>query len=77
MCDHNRIISISAKCSDLFSASYGDLSIDGYVPEGIGISDDSDYVAFDYCISCGQIQGKFPIPEKNIRKAFKASAVAQ
>lgn len=75
MCDHKRIISISAKCSDLFSASYGELEIDGYVPDGIVIGDGQygDYVAFDYCADCGQIQGKFPIPEKNIRKAFKAS----
>ena len=74
MCEHKRVISISAKCSDMFSMQYAGHEMSGYVPSGIVIGDGQcgDYVAFSYCADCGQIQtGKFPISEKNILKALK------
>jgi len=37
----------------------------GYVPDDIGIGG-NDYVKFKYCLNCGQIQGKFPIPESEL-----------
>ena len=33
----------------------------GYVPRDLGIGGGDD-VQFDYCLDCGQIQGKFPLP---------------
>lgn len=60
-CSSIRIFSINAKCSDLCNVvSNTGLEHDGYVPENIGIGG-GDYVEFDYCIDCGQIQGQFPI----------------
>jgi hypothetical protein len=32
---------------------------DGYVPKGFGIGG-GDYIVFQFCVSCGQIQGNFP-----------------
>jgi hypothetical protein len=32
----------------------------GYVPRDLGIGGGDD-VHFDYCLDCGQIQGKFPL----------------
>jgi hypothetical protein len=32
-----------------------------YVPSDLGIGGGDD-VQFDYCLDCGQIQGKFPLP---------------
>jgi hypothetical protein len=32
----------------------------GYVPSGVGVGG-GDYLKFDYCLDCGQIQGKWPI----------------
>jgi hypothetical protein len=32
----------------------------GYVARDLGIGGDD--VNFDYCLDCGQIQGKFPLP---------------
>ena len=73
-CNGTRIMSISAKCSDLF---FCDMPNDdkfreyrGYVPRGIGIGG-SDYVEFSYCLDCGKIQGDFPIMKKDVDKAFK------
>jgi hypothetical protein len=34
---------------------------DGYVPDDLGIGG-GDYVEFDMCLTCGQVQGKFPLP---------------
>ena len=57
-----RIGSVTAKCSDMFHITIGDKEHDGYVPKDIGIGDKyGDYVEFDYCLECGQIQGKFPV----------------
>jgi hypothetical protein len=39
---------------------------DGYVPTGIGIGG-NDYLEFDYCLNCGQIQDvgfPFLLPEE-------------
>jgi hypothetical protein len=56
-CNSARVAHICAKCSDLccFQNEWG------YVPGNAGIGG-GDYVEFDYCLECGQIQGKFPLP---------------
>lgn len=65
-CDSIQIVEISAKCSDLFYVKWWDYIVDnkvkagreqnGYVPKVLGLGNDSDYVEFDYCFYCGQIQ---------------------
>jgi len=60
-CGSERILSAGCKCSDMFTASVGDLEIDGYVPDDLGIGG-GDYVELDLCLDCGQLQGKFPLP---------------
>ena len=57
-----RIMSVSAKCSDMCSLEINGLEKHDYVPDYIGIGG-GDYVEFDYCLDCGQIQGDFPIEE--------------
>jgi len=71
-CGSNRIARIGAKCSDLCYAEVSHLGLekDGYVPVGIGIDDGGDYVDFDYCLDCGQLQGEFPISDSQVKKAF-------
>jgi hypothetical protein len=59
-CGSEQIASVGAKCSDLCSFSYQNQEKNGYVPENVGIGG-GDYVEFDYCLNCGQIQGDFPI----------------
>lgn len=59
-CGSERVLSVQAKCSGQFSARFSDLSHCGYVPTKIGLGDDEDYVDFDYCLECGQLQGTWP-----------------
>ena len=59
-------MSVSAKCSDLFSASVQGASHQGYVPHDINIGG-GDYVEFEYCLDCGQIQGDgFPVKQGDV-----------
>lgn len=66
-CNSSRIISISAKCSDLCSITYPNgvnasysRNARGYVPEIENIGS-GDYIKIQVCLECGQVQGKFPV----------------
>lgn len=62
-CDGEKIVKISAKCSDMFSMSCiseGLSDYCGYVPDDMGIGG-GDYIEFSYCLDCGQMQGNFPV----------------
>lgn len=71
-CGSNRIARVSAKCSDLCWVEVPHLNTekDGYVPSNIGLGDESDYVDVDFCLDCGRLQGKFPVSDAQIKKAF-------
>ncbi len=58
-CESPRVLFITGKVSDRFDMELGDKMYTGYVPQDIGIGG-GDYVEFDYCLDCGQIQGEFP-----------------
>jgi len=62
-CGKDRVMFVSAKCSDLCVAEYRGVEHDGYVPKGINIDRWGDYVDVKFCLECGQIQGKWPIPD--------------
>jgi hypothetical protein len=55
-CGSDDIIQIAAKCNDLCRVTRGGKTEWGYVPEGIGLGEDPNYVEFTYCRMCGQIQ---------------------
>jgi hypothetical protein len=59
-CESVRIAQVSAKCSDLCCVQQDGQDKDGYVPYGMGIGG-GDYVQFEWCLECGQMQGKFPV----------------
>lgn len=69
-CNSHRIMRVSGKVSDRcwMEAMETMVEYDGYVPAGIGIDDGSgNYLDFDYCLNCGQIQSDiFPclLPEE-------------
>jgi len=76
-CGSERIAGIGAKCSDLcYTTLPGRKDIDGYVVDGLGIGG-GDYVEFDYCLDCGQLQGTFPITEKSISEALDDAGLAE
>jgi len=58
-CKSERVLSLSAKCSDMCGYNLGDKSDHGYAPYVNGICG-GDYIEFDTCLDCGQIQGTFP-----------------
>ena len=72
-CNSDRILSISAKCSDLFSMTYKGNSGHGYVPQNLFFGKDQygDYVDMDFCLDCGKIQSKFPVPETQVLNAME------
>lgn len=59
-CKSERIASVSAKCSDLCTITIGETEHDGDVPEDLMIGG-GDYIEFDICLDCGQLQGDFPL----------------
>lgn len=71
-CGSKRVLSAGGKCSDLFSASIDSLEVDGYVPDDLGIGG-GNYIEFDLCLDCGQLQGNFPLPTSLLEKEVCAS----
>lgn len=59
-CKSCKILSINAKCSDLCTLKLEHHINNGYVPDYLGIGG-GDYIAFDLCIDCGQMQGHWPL----------------
>lgn len=74
-CNSNRVVSVSAKCSDLCVIEYNGSSSNGYVPRDLGIGG-GDYVDFSYCLECGQLQGIFPLATSEIEKDITDEQVA-
>lgn len=60
-CKSNRIMRVTAKCSDLCDVSLDDRQHDGYVPNGLNIGRDK-FIMLKVCASCGHLFGKWPLP---------------
>ena len=67
-CKSDRILSVNAKCADRCMLSLEGKDHNGSVPEGFGIGG-GDYIRFDLCVDCGQIQGQFPLGKTEIEIA--------
>ncbi len=59
-CGSERLLSFSGKCSDLFSAHFGNVSYQDYVPYDIKPLGGGDYLKGCVCLECGKLQGRFP-----------------
>ena len=68
-CNSDRILRISAKCSDLCFSKYKELEKDGYTPD-LPFTEYGDYLSPTICMECGQVQGKFPVTDAQIRKGW-------
>lgn len=71
-CGSKRILSVNARCSDMFDMQFGDEHKNGYVPKNLvfGEGGYGDYVKFDLCLDCGKMQGDFPINQEEIEYAM-------
>ena len=65
-CDNQKIAHVGAKCNDMFSLTYENIEIDGYVPSGLNIGG-GYYVEFNFCLNCGQIQNFKPVDIQNVK----------
>jgi hypothetical protein len=70
-CKSDRILKVSAKCSDGFMSTFDGRDYEGYVPGDIGIGG-GDYIQFDLCMDCGQIQGDFPLGKAELETSDEA-----
>ena len=74
MCNGERIIEISAKCSDLCMLEFKGAEYHGDVPEDIKIGN-SDYVEVDICLDCGHAQGLSDEPDPEFYTEQQEGAV--
>jgi hypothetical protein len=61
-CKSKRVMHVNAKCCDLCFVRINGKESDGYVPTDTVFGKDGwgDYVEFDVCLDCGQMQGEWP-----------------
>lgn len=71
-CSGGRVVSYTAKTSDMNHFSLGEKIRDGYVPDDLGVGG-GDYVEFDYCLDCGQLQGYFPLAPTELETKLSAA----
>jgi hypothetical protein len=69
-CSSSRVVYVDAHCSDACQVVNHLRTKNGYVPRDLGIGGGDD-VHFTYCLECGQIQGKFPVPLAEIEEIRK------
>ena len=55
-CNSERVLMISAKCSDMCSMEYKGQEHNGYVPKDSPFGG-GDYIEIDICLDCGMAQG--------------------
>ncbi len=60
-CGSNRVAIVNGKTSDMCQVILAGNDQDGYVPHDMNIGG-GDYLEFEYCLQCGQMQGQFPLP---------------
>jgi hypothetical protein len=64
-CQSNRILFVSGKTSDLCFCQIENKEHNGYVPDDLGIGS-GDYLEFNLCLDCGQIQDQFPLAKSKL-----------
>jgi hypothetical protein len=67
-CSSTRLASIWSHAADRHVVNIGDKEHCDYMPTDLGIGGGDD-CRFIYCLDCGQIQGKFPVPETKLERS--------
>jgi len=67
-CDGERVINASGRCEDSFTASIDNNEYEGSVPKDLGIGG-GEFIEFEYCLDCGQIQGDFPLGKTKLERS--------
>ena len=58
-CGAVAVVEVCGKTSDMCCMRHLHREYDGYVLRDMGVGE-GDYLEFDFCVQCGQIQGEFP-----------------
>lgn len=66
-CRSARLVSVIAKADEFCVIEIAGKRRLGSVPKEINIGGD-EYLEFRYCLSCGQMQGAFPVPKTELEK---------
>lgn len=66
-CEGTRVASLSAKSSDANFITLNGKDHDGYVLPRMGVGE-GDYVEINWCLDCGQIQGRWPRPRTKLER---------
>jgi hypothetical protein len=67
-CKSARNLNVTAKCSDFCIVIVNGHEHVGSVPDDLSIGN-GDYIKFDLCLDCGQIQGKFPLKKSTLEES--------
>jgi hypothetical protein len=66
-CKSKRIAKVDGKTSDMCYISINGNVSNDYVPYDMGIGG-GDNLEFDFCMDCGQMAGKFPLPTSKLEE---------
>ena len=64
-CQSDRILKVTAKCSDCCFLSINGKEKSDYVPRDMGIGG-GDNIRLAICLDCGQVQGTYPIAQSDL-----------
>ena len=70
-CGSERLADLSTMC-DMCIVNIGEREYTGQVPDDIGVSADGQFIEFQWCLDCGQIQGQWPLPDTEIEDPMSA-----
>lgn len=63
-CGSENVMQVQGKTSDMCYVSCGEQEHVGYVPRDMNIGA-GDYLSFNVCLDCGQMQGRWPVTFKS------------
>jgi hypothetical protein len=66
-CGGTRLARVYGHCSDMCTVDLAGRNRHGYVPDDMGVGG-GDAVQIVYCLDCGQLRGRFPIPPTGIER---------
>jgi hypothetical protein len=74
-CNSERVLDVSGKTSDCCSLEINSIEHHGYVLPDLGVGK-GDYLKFQVCLNCGQMQGKYPLKMSSLEKQAEENKAA-
>jgi hypothetical protein len=74
-CKSERIVDTSGHFRNVI-VTLDHLEVDGTIPDDLGLGG-GDYVRFSFCLDCGQMQGRFPVPPSLIERDLSDEEITE